>query len=65
VAHLGLGDKSKIYLPPSSIKLALIKNICVKAMDKGSEGFAHFWQKISKITEAKMKGGIFFCPQIT
>jgi hypothetical protein len=59
VAHLGLGDKSKIDLPPSSIELALIKIIYE------SEGFAHFRQKFSKISEAKVKGGIFFCPQIT
>jgi hypothetical protein len=34
-------------------------------MNKESEGFAHFRQKFPKISEAKVKGGIFFCPQIT
>jgi len=65
VAHLGLGNKSKMYLPPSRIKLALIKKISLKAVDKESEGFAHFRQTFPKICEAKVKGRIFFCTQIT
>jgi len=34
------------------------KKKSVKAMDKESEGFAHCWQKIPKISEDKMKGRI-------
>ena len=34
-------------------------------MDKESEGFAHLRQEFPKISEAKVKGGISFCPQIT
>jgi hypothetical protein len=34
-------------------------------MDEGSEGFAHCRQNFPKISEAKLKGRIFFCPQIT
>jgi len=51
-------DKSKIYLPPLHIKLGLIK-IFVKVMDKESEGFAYLKQKFPKISEAKVKEGIF------
>jgi hypothetical protein len=47
-------DKSKIYLPPLHIKLALIK-IFVKVMDKESKGFAYLRKKLPKITETKMK----------
>jgi hypothetical protein len=56
-------DNSKIYLHPLHIKLGLIK-IFVKVTDKESEGFAYLKQKFPKISEAKIKEGIFFCLQI-
>ena len=34
-------------------------------MDKESEGFAYLRQKFPKVSEARMKEGIFFGPQIT
>jgi hypothetical protein len=34
-------------------------------MDKESEGFAYFRQTFSKLSEDKMKGGIFVGPQVT
>ena len=34
-------------------------------MDKEREGFAYLRKKIPKVSEAKMKEGIFFGPQIT
>jgi hypothetical protein len=37
----------------------------VKAMDIESEEFPYLRQKISKISEAKLKGGVFFGQQIT
>jgi hypothetical protein len=46
------------------MKLGLIK-IYMKGMGKESEGFAYLRQKFYKITEAKMKEGIFIGPQIT
>ena len=58
MAHPAWVDKSKIYLPPLHIKLGLIK-IFVKVMDKESEGFAYLKQKFPKISEAKVKEGIF------
>jgi len=63
VAHPALGDKSQIYLLPFHIKNGLIK-ICMKAMNKENEGFAYLGQKFPKISEAKMKDGIFIGPQI-
>jgi hypothetical protein len=56
-------DKSKIYLPPLHIKLALIK-IFVKVMDKESKGFTYLRKKLPKISKANMKERIFFGPQI-
>jgi hypothetical protein len=36
--------------------------MCVKVMDKESEGFAYLRQKFPKMLEAKMKNGIFIGP---
>jgi len=36
----------------------------VKAMDVESEGFPYLRQKISKISEAKMKGGVFWVQKL-
>jgi hypothetical protein len=44
------------------MKLAFIK-IYVKLMDKESIEFAYLRKKIRKISEAKMKEGIFVGPQ--
>ena len=63
VAHLPLVDRTKILLPPLHIKLGLIKQF-VKAMKKESEGFAYVRQKFPRISEAKIKEGIFVGPQI-
>jgi hypothetical protein len=63
VAHPALGDKSQIYLLPFHIKIGLIK-ICMKAMNNKNEGFPYLRQKFPKISEAKMKDGIFIGPQI-
>jgi len=63
VAHSASVGKSKICLPPLYIQLGFI-NIPVKAMDKESEGFGYLRQKFSKLSEAKMKEGIFVGPQI-
>jgi len=63
VAHPALGDKSQIYLLPFHIKIGLIK-ICMKEMNKENEGFAYLRQKFPKLSEAKMKDGIFIGPHI-
>jgi putative heme iron utilization protein len=51
-------------VPPLHIKFGLIK-ISVRAMDKESEGIAYLRQTFSKLSEAKLKEGIFVIPQIT
>ncbi|GBM45678.1 hypothetical protein AVEN_237916-1 [Araneus ventricosus] len=53
----------KILLPPLHIKLGLMKNF-VKAMDCGRSGFQYLRLKFSKVSEAKIKEGIFVGPQI-
>ncbi|UYV80326.1 hypothetical protein LAZ67_18002425 [Cordylochernes scorpioides] len=63
IANLPLIDSENIYLPPLHIKLGLMKNF-VKAMDRNASGFAYLKQKMSSISEAKIKEGIFVGPQI-
>lgn len=58
-----LVQKEKIYLPPLHIKLGLIKNF-VKALDKEGSAFKYLKDKFPRISEAKIKEGIFVGPQI-
>ncbi|GBL75908.1 hypothetical protein AVEN_234247-1 [Araneus ventricosus] len=53
----------KILLLPLHIKLGLMKNF-VKAMDCGGSGFQYLRLKFPKMSEAKIKEGIFVEPQI-
>ncbi|GBL74574.1 hypothetical protein AVEN_235486-1 [Araneus ventricosus] len=53
----------KILLAPLSIKLGLMENF-VKAMDCGGSGFQYLRLKFPKVSEAKIKEGIFVGPQI-
>ncbi|GBN13446.1 hypothetical protein AVEN_116186-1 [Araneus ventricosus] len=48
----------KILLHPLHIKLGLMKNF-VKAMDCGGSGFQYLCLKFPKVSEAKIKEGIF------
>ena len=51
-------------MPPSHIKLRLIKNF-VKALAKNSSnGFEFLFKKFPKLSQAKVKEGIFVGPQI-
>jgi hypothetical protein len=52
-----------VYLPPLHIKLGLMKNF-VKAMDRDGQVFLYFQRKFPRISNAKMKEGIFIGPQI-
>ncbi|GBM85894.1 hypothetical protein AVEN_144321-1 [Araneus ventricosus] len=52
----------KIPLPPLHIKLGLMKNF-VKAMDCGGRGFQYLCLKFPKVSETKIKEGIFVGPQ--
>lgn len=63
VKHVPLVDPSDVILPPLHIKLGLMKNF-VKAMDKEGEGFAYLKKMFPKISDAKLKEGIFVGPQI-
>ena len=53
-------EHSKI---PEHIKLGLMKNF-TKALDKNNESFEYLRQKFSKISDAKLKKGIFVSPKI-
>jgi hypothetical protein len=53
----------KILLPPLHIKLGLMKNF-VKAMDKEGRAFSYLKEKFPRISDAKIKEGIFVGPQI-
>lgn len=63
VARDPLVDPKKIFLPPLHIKLGLMENF-VKAMNKQSEAFAYLRQMFPRISDAKIKEGIFVGPQI-
>lgn len=63
VTNEPLVDPKKVLLPPLHIKLGLMKNF-VKAMDWNGTGFLYLKQKFSRLSEAKIKEGIFVGPQI-
>ena len=52
----------KIYLPPLHIKLCLMKNF-VKGMDRTGKGFTYLKNKFPRVSDAKIKEGIFVGPQ--
>ncbi|KAJ4440809.1 hypothetical protein ANN_10655 [Periplaneta americana] len=63
VKHDALCNPENVYLPPLHIKLKLMKNF-VKAMGS-TPGFMNLKQfKFRKISDAKIKDGIFVGPQI-
>ena len=61
--HPPLVESSKIWLPPLHIKLGLMKNF-VKAMDKTQAAFKYLIGKFPRLSEAKIKEGVFVGPQI-
>ena len=63
VKSLPLVNPKSVLLPPLHIKLGLIKQF-VKAMDKNGTGIKFLQSKFPKISEAKLKAGIFVGPQI-
>ena len=50
-------------MPPLHIKLGLIKQF-VKALDKDGAAFKYLQNLFPKLSEAKVKGGIFIGPQV-
>lgn len=63
IMHPALVEADKILLPPLHIKLGLIKNF-VKAMDRTSPAFRYLHEKFPRLSEAKIKEGVFVGPQI-
>ena len=58
-----LVDPQNILLPPLHIKLGLMKNY-TKALDKDGTAFKFLRMKFPKISEAKLRAGVFDGPQI-
>lgn len=64
VINANLVDPAKVILPPLHIKLGLMKQY-IKALKKRDSPAFHFLaKKFPKLTEAKIKEGIFDGPQI-
>lgn len=63
IIHESLVDPSKILIPPLHIKLGLMKQF-VKALDKTGQCFQYLETKFPKISETKLKEGVFDGPQI-
>jgi hypothetical protein len=61
--HDPLVNAVKVFLLPPRIKLGLVKNF-VKTMKKDGPVFLYLQQKFSRLSEAKIKEGIFVGPQI-
>jgi len=63
VKSVYLVDPQNILLPPLHIKLGLMKNY-VKAIDKDGPTFMFLRRKFPRISEAKLRAGVFDGPQI-
>ncbi|XP_051513688.1 SUMO-interacting motif-containing protein 1 isoform X3 [Myxocyprinus asiaticus] len=58
-----LVDPQKVLMPPLHIKLGLMKQF-VRALDKESATFKYLQDFFPKLSEAKVKAGVFVGPQI-
>jgi hypothetical protein len=58
-----LVEPKNVLMPPLHIKLGLMKQF-VKALDQNSEAFQYLKNFFPKLSEAKVKAGIFVGPQI-
>jgi hypothetical protein len=63
VHHFPLVKSEDILLPPLHIKLGLMKNF-VKGLSKDGNGINYLKKKFPRISDAKIKEGIFVGPQI-
>ena len=63
VQHPALAGRHKILLPPLHLKLGLMKNF-VKAMDQTGSAFKYLAEKFPRLSETKIKEGVFVGPQI-
>ena len=58
-----LVEPRKILLPSMHLKLGHMKNF-VKVMNQEEAAFTYLWEKFPRLSEAKLKEGIFIGPQI-
>ncbi|GBM69575.1 hypothetical protein AVEN_219204-2-1, partial [Araneus ventricosus] len=58
-----LAEPHKITIPPSHIKLVLVRNL-IKAMDKNGPAFKYLHEKFPRLSVAKIKEGVSVRPQI-
>lgn len=63
IIHKSLVDPSKVLIPPLHIKLGLMKQF-VKALDVNGKCFQYLVSKFPKLSDAKLKEGVFDGPQI-
>ena len=63
IKHTPLVEPKKVILPPLHIKLGLIKQF-VKKLNPESDAFKHIQELFPKLSEAKVKAGIFVGPQV-
>ena len=63
VKHTPLVEPKKVLLPPFHIKLGLIKQF-VKTLNPESDAFKQIQELFPKLSEAKVKAGIFVGPQV-
>lgn len=63
IQYAPLIDRNSVLLPPLHIKLGLMKNF-VKSLDKKGAGFLYLRQVFPKISDAKLKEGVFVGPQV-
>ena len=63
VLHPKLVNEKDIMMPPLHIKLGLMKNF-VKKLDRTGHTFLYLGTKFPKLSEAKIKEGVFVGPQI-
>ena len=62
VVALPLVPQNKIILPPTHIKLGLFKQF-VKGLRKDSPAFEFFHESFPKLSDSKLKEGLFVAPQ--
>ena len=62
VVHPSLVNSDIIILPSLHIKLGLFKNF-VKTLDKNGAGFYYLKEKFPRVSDSKIKEGIFVGPQ--
>ena len=63
VENQPLVEPSKILLLSMHLKLGLIKNF-VKAVNQEEAAFTYSWEKFPRLSEAILKEGVLFGPQI-